>query len=239
MKAFLLAAGQGTRLRPLTNRLPKCLLPIAGVPMLQLWFDLCRRHGIDEVLVNVHVHPQAVRDFLRDNGKGLRVHVSEESTLLGSAGTLWANRDWVAGESAFWVFYADVLTNANLDEMADLHRRLAQVATLGLYQVPDPQRCGIVTLDPCGIITEFVEKPAAPKSDLAFSGLLLATPALLGCIPAERPADLGFHVLPRLVGHLAGYRIRDYLIDIGTPENYRAAQHDWPALARYHKGIHA
>jgi mannose-1-phosphate guanylyltransferase len=239
MKAFLLAAGQGTRLRPLTDHLPKCLLPIAGTPMLQLWFDLCRRYGIDEVLINVHAHAQAVRDFLSHNGKGLRVHVSEEPTLLGSAGTLAANRHWVAGESAFWVFYADVLTNANLHKMGDLDRRLAPVATLGLYEVPDPQRCGIVTLDACGIITEFVEKPAAPKSNLAFSGLLLATPALLDFIPAERPADLGFHVLPRLVGRMAGYRIRDYLIDIGTLENYQAAQHDWAEVAKGLEGLHA
>ena len=228
MKAFLLAAGYGTRLRPLTDTIPKCLVPICGVPMLRIWLDLCRRHNISDVLVNIHSHADVVRDFLRSYNSGATVQVSEESELLGSAGTLRANRDWVQSESTFFVFYADVLTNANLDEMLGFHRASSQVATLGVYEVPDPGRCGVVNVDEQGIIRSFVEKPVAPESNLAFSGLLVASPELLDFVPLVAPADLGFDVFPRLIGRMAAYRIRDYLEDIGTLENYYGAQVSWP-----------
>jgi mannose-1-phosphate guanylyltransferase len=230
MKAFLLAGGHGTRLKPLTDSIPKCLLPICGIPMLQIWFDLCRRYGIDEVLINLHSHAEAVRRCIEENKNGLKVHLFEEETLLGSAGTLLANRKWVKDEVSFWVFYADVLTTADLNRMLEFHRSHAQIATIGISEVPDPTRCGIVQLDELGIVRTFVEKPAVPFSHLAFSGLMLATPLLLDAIPEHSPVDLGLHVLPRLVGRMAAYRIADYLLDIGTPENYRAAQLNWPGI---------
>ena len=148
MKAFLLAAGHGTRLRPLTDTIPKCLVPIRGVPLLGIWLELCRRHGIDEILINLHAHSEAVRAFLREHGDDLKVTVSEERVLLGSAGTLLANRDWVGSDPFFWVFYADVLTTANLASLREIHERNdSHLATLGVYEVPDPRRCGIVSLD--------------------------------------------------------------------------------------------
>src|ERR1700737_2478733 len=123
MKAFLLAAGYGTRLRPLTDRVPKCLLPIRGVPLLEIWLELLANYGINEVLVNTHSYPGAVKKYVEENSAGLTIRVSEEETLLGSAGTLRENREWVASDSAFWVFYADVLTNANLAHMLEFHNQ--------------------------------------------------------------------------------------------------------------------
>ena len=114
MKAFLLAAGKGTRLTPLTETTPKCLLPVGGVPLLSIWLELCRRHGIEEVLINVHAHPDAIREYLACNQNGIRVRLFQEPILLGSAGTIAANREWVAHESWFWILYADVLTNMNI-----------------------------------------------------------------------------------------------------------------------------
>ena len=230
MKAFLLAAGQGTRLRPLTDHLPKCLVPIRGVPMLSIWVDTCKRFGIDQLLVNVHAHASAVREFLQKNGHGVKVEVSEETTLLGSAGTLLANRDWVKSEPHFWIFYADVLTTANLHAMLDRHKRSRQLATLGLYRVPDPRRCGIASVDDAGVITGFVEKPAQPAGNLAFSGIMVASPKILDYIPEEIPCDIGFHVLPKLVHHMAAYSISEYLLDVGTLQNYQSAQRSWPGL---------
>jgi mannose-1-phosphate guanylyltransferase len=121
MKAFLLAAGHGTRLRPFTDSVPKCLLPIRGVPMLAIWLDSCRLMGIDEVLVNTHAHAQAVAEFVRPLRDGVRVTVVEEPELFGSAGTLLAHREWVSGDDKFWIFYADVLTCANLAAMEAFH----------------------------------------------------------------------------------------------------------------------
>ena len=231
MKAFLLAAGHGTRMRPLTDSIPKCLLPIQGVPILQIWLDLCRRHGIDEILINVHAHAKAVREFLERNSYGIEVCVSEEPLLLGSAGTLFTNRAWLGSDCPFWVFYSDVLTNANLVAMLEHHKNCSQVATLGVSGVSEPRRCGIVAVDEDGVVREFVEKPQKPSSNLAFSGIIVCEPSLLDFIPNQIPADIGFHVLPKLVGRMAAYRISDYLLDIGTPENYKAAQLNWPGIA--------
>lgn len=230
MKAFLLAAGHGSRLRPITDTIPKCMVPIRGVPLLSIWLGLCRRIGIDEVLVNVHSHAAAVSKFLEANSNGVRVRVVAEPQLLGSAGTLRANRDWVGSDELFWVFYADVLNLTDLGGMIRMHRLRNPVATLGVYEVPDPRSCGIVTMDEEGVIREFVEKPPEPSSNLAFSGLMIGTPDLLKVIPESTPADIGFHVLPQLTGRMLGYRIDDYLIDIGTMENYEKAQVTWPGF---------
>ena len=235
MKAFLLAGGHGTRLRPLTDTAPKCLLPIRGIPILQIWFALCRQFGIEEVLINLHSHGEVVRRFVEEHSDCLGIRLFVESELLGSAGTILANRDWVRKENAFWVFYADVLTTTNLTQILDFHNDHGQIATIGVYEVPNPSRCGIVQVDQAGIVRDFVEKPKAPIGNLAFSGLMVATPALLDVIPDESPVDLGFHVLPKIVGRMAAYRISDFLIDVGTLETYQAAQEAWPGLSQSQK----
>jgi len=231
VKAFLLAAGQGTRLRPITDTVPKCLVPIRGTPLLSIWLRLCKQFHIDEVLINVHAHGAMVRDFLKQNANGTQVRVVEEAQLLGSAGTLRRNRDWVASDELFWVFYADVLCKTDLGEMLRLHRQRKPAATLGVYHVPDPRRCGIVSTGGNGIIQQFVEKPLTPVSNLAFSGVMIGTSEMLDVIPSDIPADIGFHVLPRLTGRMMAYTIHDYLIDIGTMENYLIAQETWPGLS--------
>lgn len=229
-KAFLLAAGSGTRLRPLTDELPKCLLPIQGIPLLQIWLANCHAAGINEVLINAHAHANKVREFAASQNSGVRLSVIEERELLGSAGTLAENPQFVANEEAFFVLYADVLTNLNLREMLTIHRSKNMAATLGVYQVPDPSRCGIVSINQQDIIERFVEKPVHPESSWAFSGVMVAHPQVIDLIPAKRPADIGFDLLPQLAGKIAAYKITDYLLDIGTPENYAAAQSSWPGL---------
>lgn len=227
MKAFLLAAGHGTRLRPLTDKTPKCLLPIRGVPLLQIWLDTCARFGIDEVLINVHAHSKAVREFLQEHPYNIKVLVVEESELLGSAGTIRANHYWIACEEFFWIFYADVLHQLDLSAMLHLHQARRPAATMAVYRVPDAPRCGIVEVSPEGTITDFVEKPACPRSNLAFSGILIGTPSLTSAIPLKRPADLAFDVFPKLIGNMVAYHSSEFLLDIGTMENYRLAQTTW------------
>lgn len=230
MKAFLLAAGHGTRLRPLTDTMPKCLVPIRGIPMLSIWLRLCQRFAIDEVLINVHAHAGTVRDFVEGSAVGVRVKVVEEQKLLGSAGTLRSNRDWIGRDELFWILYADVLCRADLCEMLRLHCERRPAATLGVYEVTDPMRCGIVSADADGIIHQFVEKPTNPLGNLAFAGIMIGTCEMLDAIPSDTPADIGFHVLPQLTGRMLAFPIRDYLIDIGTMENYQIAQQTWPGL---------
>ena len=231
MKAFLLAAGHGTRLRPLTDTVPKCLLPIREAPLLRIWLQLCSRYGINQVLINLHAHADQVRAFLSREACGVKVEVFEEPALLGSAGTLLANRDWIDSDELFWVFYADVLTTANLERMLAFHRSHGACATLGVNTVPDPSRCGVITADAQGVIRGFVEKPQNPTSNLVFSGILIGTPAILSVVPPVPQADIARDLLPNLLGRMYAYPISEFLVDIGTMANYRFAQESWPGLA--------
>jgi mannose-1-phosphate guanylyltransferase len=213
--------------------MPKCLLPVGGKPIIQIWLEKCRQLGIGEVLVNVHAHAVMVRNFLRSHPIGIDVRVVEERELLGSAGTLLANREWVRGEACFWVFYADVLHRADLSAMLEIQELKKPAATLGVYRVPDPARCGIVDVAEDGTVREFVEKPERPRSNLAFSGIMLGTPTVIEAIPRKLPVDIGFDVLPQLSGRMMAYTISEYLIDIGTMENYDEAQRSWPRLEEH------
>jgi mannose-1-phosphate guanylyltransferase len=197
--------------------------------MLEIWLKACVRHGIDEILINVHSHADAVREFLLTHNHDARVHLVEETELLGSAGTLRKNRDWVAGEDCFWVFYADVLNRVDFSTMLGLHEKTKFAATLGVYNVPDPSRCGVLEVNPQGVVVNFVEKPETPRGNLVFAGLLVATPKLLAAIPDKDPVDLGYDVLPKLIGDMVVFPITDYLLDIGTTDNYQMAQETWPS----------
>jgi mannose-1-phosphate guanylyltransferase len=232
VKAFILAAGHGTRLLPLTKEKPKCLVEIQGSPMLAIWLQWCKLSGISEVVINLHAHAQMVQQFIDDNDFGVKVNVSHEPVLLGSAGTLRKHRDFVDGESVFAVLYADVLTNMDLSPLLALHRRHRAAATIGLYRVPNPKSCGIVELASDNRVISFEEKPENPRSDLAFSGVMVGSPVMLDSVPDLPVADIGFHTLPVLLGSMYGCPLNtgEYLVDIGTLEKYEAAQRQWPGL---------
>jgi mannose-1-phosphate guanylyltransferase len=227
LKAFLLAGGYGTRLRPLTDSIAKCLVPIRGKPLLDIWLDLCARSGITDVLINLHARSRDIEQHLQKYTPPVSVHLIHEEQLLGSAGTLAANRAWIGSDPAFWILYSDVLTNTNLRRMSEFHLAHRDIATLGLYQVPDPSCCGVAIADHRGVITDFEEKPKFPRSNWVFTGLMVAGPGLFELIPPCVPADIGFHVLPRLLGKMRGFPITDYLLDIGTLSNYQKAQLTW------------
>jgi len=233
MKAFLLAAGNGTRLRPLTDNIPKCLLPIQDVPLLGIWLNNCRAAGITDVLVNTHAHAEPIQRFAAEQETGVRMRIVREPELLGSAGTLAENRDFIAGEECFFVLYADVLTNLDLSKLLALHNQKHLAATLGIYQVPDPSRCGIVNFDENAVIRSFEEKPTRPLGNWAFTGVMVAGPELFDFLPDQCAADLGFDVLPRMIERMAAYPVSEYLLDIGTIANYEHAQRSWPGLAQF------
>ena len=228
MKAFLPAAGEGIRLKPLTNRIPKCLVPIKAEPLLHRWLRLCEGYAISEVLINLHHLPRLVEEFLNNASYRLEIKTFYEEKLLGSAGTLAANRDFVAGEKPFFIFYADNLTNMNLEKMWQFHKAHSGIFTMGLFKADRPKECGIVRLDGNGLVVDFVEKPDHPKSDLANAGVYVSSPQIFDYIPSKKVADLGLDVLPKLIGKMHGYSIKEYLLDIGTWEDYKKAQKEWP-----------
>lgn len=226
MKAFLLAAGLGTRLRPLTDVTPKCLVPVAGRPMLSYWMALLAYHGFTEILLNVHHLAGQVRDYVATLTGPVHVTLFEEPTLLGSAGTVRANRAWVAGGEPFLVAHADNLTNVDLGAIMAEHDRHRPLLTMGLFHADEPSRCGIADLDGGGTIVGFVEKPAHPTSNLANAGFYVSDQRLIDRIPDVTPVDFGLDVLPRLVGDMRGVRIVGEVIDVGTPASYERAQRE-------------
>jgi len=233
MKAVLLAAGKGTRLRPMTDTVPKCLIPINGEPMLGIWLRLLKKHGISEALINTHYHAPQVEEFLRRDDSGVKVRAVYEEELLGSAGTLLANRDFLTGGEAFFIIYADNLTNMDLTKMAEFHRSNNKegLLTMGLHRTEHPTACGIATLDADGLITSFIEKPEHPESNLANAGVYVAGQGIFDYIPSKKGLlDFGFDVFPSLTGKIYGYEIEEYLLDIGTLENHKRAESEWRLL---------
>jgi mannose-1-phosphate guanylyltransferase len=174
------------------------MVPINGEPLLGIWLKLLRKFGIHEILINTHAQTEAVDAFLEEQLRDLRITVTHEPELLGSAGTLRANRNWIGGDRSFWVLYADVLTSANLDNMFRFHQMHSGAATLGVSRVPDPSRCGIAIIDRENRVERFIEKPKRPPDNLAFAGLLIGTQVFLDAIPRVGQADIGFDVLPAL-----------------------------------------
>lgn len=231
MKAFLLAGGLGTRLRPLTDDVPKCMLPIGGRPMLEIWLQALADAGADEVLVNLHYLPNVVTAYLAERQGPPRVRTFFEPELLGSAGTLLANREWVLEEDFFLVCYADNLTDFYLAELVTAQRKGGFLSTWAVFHAEDPKACGIVELDDDGRVTGFVEKPAQPVSDLANAGLYAFDPAVLDLVSSPPPCDIGFHLLPQLVGRSQAVAVPGYFRDIGNPASYYQAQQDWAAKA--------
>lgn len=236
MKAFLLAAGIGSRLRPITDMIPKCLVPINGHPLLYYWLKLFERHGIDEVLINLHYKPDLVIQYLDQHNFKLNVHTVYEQELLGSAGTIRCNFNFVCQESSFLICYADNLTTINLAQMIEFHRTSRSILTLGLFRANNPRHCGIAEIDEHNWVIDFVEKPVNPKSDLANAGVYVASHEIFHFLPENFPSDIGYHVLPQLIGEMKGYIIHDYIIDIGTIENYERARREFLEIGNSEDG---
>lgn len=216
VKALLLAAGLGTRLRPLTDTVPKCMVEIGGRPLLDYWFDALKEAGIEDVLVNTHHLPGPVRRFLAaKNGQGFRAIEAYEPVLLGSAGTIAANAGWADGADDIVIIYADNLSDVRIPELLRVHRAHSDPVTMVLFRAPDPRACGIAQLDRHGRVVGFEEKPADPKSDLANAGLYAVTAQAWREIATLGAFDLGFDVLPRFAGRMRAFLHHGYHRDIG------------------------
>ena len=231
MRAFLLAAGVGSRLRPITDTTPKCMLVIDGRPLLDIWLDAFDRAGVDEVLVNLHHLPDVIQGHLAARTAPPVVRTVFEPELLGSAGTLRANRQWVEEEGFFLACNADNLTDFDVRSLIDSHREHGAIATLTVFHSPQPSAGGVVELDASGKVIGFVEKPAEPVSDLTNAGMYAFHPSVLDEIDGVPPCDIGYDVLPRLVGRAQAVLVEGYFRDIGTADAYQRAREEWPARA--------
>ena len=225
MKAVVLAAGVGSRLGPLTEHTPKCLLPVQGRPLLDYWFESLKLAGVTDVFINVHHLKERVEDYVASQQHVPSVTTFFEPTLLGSAGTLLKAREFVGGDEDFFIIYADNFARIDLTRLYAFHRAHSRsLLTLVAYATDRPQQCGILELDHDGRVLSFEEKPPVPKSNIANSGIHVASAKIFDRLLSIIPADIGFDVLPTLIGEIYGYVTSEIIIDIGTPETYRAVQ---------------
>ncbi|MCC8050311.1 MAG: nucleotidyltransferase family protein [Clostridiales bacterium] len=230
MKAYLLAAGFGSRLRPITDTIPKCLVEVGGHPMLDWWAKLLKEAGVTEVLVNTHYLRDQVHTYIESFNKenqGISFVEFYEEELLGSGGTVRANQAFTSKEDDFLICYADNLCNVNLHKLIEFHRQKQGILTMALFRTNHPEQCGIAELDEQDRIIDFVEKPQQPKCNLANAGIYVANQQIFEYFPQEEFSDFGKDVLPKLVGKMYGWETEDYLIDIGTMDNYEKAKREW------------
>ena len=154
-----------------------------------------------------------------------------EPELLGSAGTLAANRSWIGADDMFLACNADNLTDFELRLLVTSHREHDAIATLAVFRSPQPSAGGVVELSADGTIIGFAEKPLQPASDLVNAGLYAFHPSVLDELGGRRHADIGYDLLPRLVGQARTVLVDGYFRDIGTAEAYRLAREEWPERA--------
>lgn len=228
VKAMVLAAGLGTRLQPITDATPKCLVPIAGRPLLDYWVDGLVAAGVEEARVNTHHLADRVRAYLDGVVRSGRLRAVEayEPTLLGSAGTIASNGDLADDAEAIFIVYADNFSDVDLPAMLAFHRGHGDPFTMLLFRASDPKACGIAELDDDGRVTSFEEKPSDPKGDLANAGVYVVSADAYREIAALGAFDIGFEVLPRFVGRMRGYPGAGYHIDVGTHQALARARAD-------------
>lgn len=235
MRTLLLAAGLGTRLRPLTDRIPKCLVSIQGKPLLGYWLDLLLLNGIERVLINTHYRPEAVRQFVASSRWRDRITLAHEDNLLGTGGTVLRNRDFFQNR-AFMVAHADNLTRFDVAAFLKRHeeRPAGVLITMMTFRTDAPQTCGIVEQDHHGVVTAFHEKVANPPGDHANAAVYIFEPTVLDFLAGlgKEVIDLSTEVIPAFLGRIRTFHNSDYHLDIGNPESLRRAEREYPRSAR-------
>lgn len=226
MKAILLAAGKGKRLRPLTNEIPKCLLTIGGKPLIEYWFDMFQKYKISDVLINGHYKADLLESFIDDvkNRYDFNILYVYEKELIGTGGTIKNNWEFIKEEKYFLVCHGDNFTNINLSDFLNFHIEKKSELSIALFHTDIPEQCGIVEkMDSCKKIIKFTEKPKNPKSDIASAAIFIMSPKIINLFPNKKVIDFSKEIMPLYQGNMYGYMIDGFNIDIGTIDNYEYA----------------
>ncbi len=228
LRALLLAAGLGTRLRPLTLHTPKCLVPIGGEPLLGRWLRQLEAAKCEAVLVNTHYLPEQVANFLQNwQSDGMAVQVVHEPELLGTAGTLLANSSFFDGANGLLI-HADNAMAADLSGLLAAHaqRPANCLLTMLSFRTDQPSSCGIVETDAQGVVIAFHEKVANPPGNCANGALYAFDPSFLDYLSSMSPppSDFSTEVIPTLLGKIQSWHTDQPYLDIGTPEALVTAQ---------------
>lgn len=229
MNAIILAAGYGTRMRPLTYQKPKCLLEICGKPLLYWQLELFRLHDIKSVYIVVHYLADQIVDYVKEyvhSSPDMAIECAYESELLGSGGSVARLACRLEEGSDFIVINGDNLTNVDFTRMISFHQKSNAAITCGLFETSNPTACGIVSITD-GRIISFEEKPVHPKSNLANSGIYIMNKKLLVYFPRKEKFSLERDLFPNIAEKMNVYNINCYLRDIGNINDYHQAQIEW------------
>ncbi len=226
MRAMLLAAGLGTRLRPLTDNTPKCLVPIKGQPLLDVWLERLTKAGIGPFLINTHYLAEQVETFVESSPYRNEVSLINELNLRGTAGTLIANIDFFQGEDGLLI-HADnyCLADFKAFQQAHVNRPPECLMTMMTFRTDSPLSCGIVELDGRGVVIGFHEKVTNPPGNLANGAVYILSAKLLDRLGTDLHTVIDFstQVLNRFVGQIYSYETSEVFLDVGTPETYAQA----------------
>jgi mannose-1-phosphate guanylyltransferase len=226
MRAILLAAGLGTRLRPLTNTIPKCLVPIKGKPLLEIWLERLTQAGIGPFLVNTNYLAEEVEVFIETSPYQNHVTLVYEPELRGTAGTLIENLDFFQGEDGLLI-HADNYCMADFRAFVQAHKQRPPncFMTMMTFRTDTPSSCGIVELDGRGVVVGFHEKATSPPGNLANGAIYILSAELLEKMSRDlhEANDFSTEVLHRFIGLIYTHETHEMFLDIGTPHSYEKA----------------
>lgn len=233
MKAMVLAAGAGSRMGALTAHIPKPMLEVQGLPILEHILRNLGRHGFDEVVLNLFHHPECIEShFGTGQGLGLSIRYLRETQLLGTAGSARNAAELLRGPGPFLLHYGDILTDQDLGAMLQSHLRKEAEATLLVHQRQFSN--SVVVMDKECRIVNLLERPsdaerAQVTSPWVNSGVYLLNPSVLDRISPEAPQDFPRDVFPKMIseGRVFGFPLTGYRCAIDSPERLAQAQSEW------------
>lgn len=241
MRALLLAAGLGTRLQPLTDHIPKCLIQIDNKPLLEYWITMLVRGGVYPLLVNLHYHADKVANFIDHSPYRKFITPVYEEKLLGTGGTLLKNRIFFNHEPTqpLMLVHADNLSLFDVQAFVNSHlsRPTGCEITMMTFKTPTPQSCGIIETDHKGCVQAFYEKVANPPGDRANGAVYIIEPSLFTYLEGMKKEFIDFstEVIPHFIGRINTFHNDIYHRDIGTIESYEAACREYPAIRNQYK----
>ena len=223
MRAILLAAGLGTRLRPITDTIPKCLVLIHGKPLLQIWLEKLTEVGIGPFLINTHYLHKQVEKFIEESEFSEQVELVYEEKLLGTAGTLSKNIDFFQGKDGMFI-HADnyCLSDFNIFVQAHKKRPSGCLMTMMTFRSDSPSSCGIVELDENGVVIRFYEKVSSPPGNLANGAVYILSKELIGDFNEKYKYthDFSLEIIHQLMNKINTHETKELLVDIGTLDHY-------------------
>lgn len=229
MRVLLLSAGFGSRLRPLTDTIPKCLVPIKGKPLLQIWLERLTSFGLGPFLINTHHLADQVKSFISESRFLEQITLSHEEILRGTAGTFMDNLDFFQGKDGM-VIHADNYCLADFSEFLNTHqaRPSGCLMTMMTFRTDSPESCGILELDERGVAVAIHEKIRNPPGNLANGAIYIISAEMQNQLTkcCKTLADFSTDILPEFMGSIYTYETRNTFMDIGTPQNYRCANLD-------------